>query len=119
MSKWYKLNDDHTTEQVSLYDYALWNKDNDKNIVIGKYKIGKDIEVSTVFLGLDHCYTECNKPLLFETMVFGGEHDQFMSRYETYEKAVEGHNKAVIMCNGVIIKENDEPIINRFDILDL
>ena len=33
------------------------------------------VDVSTVFLGIDHSYNS-DRPLLFETMVFGGVHDQ-------------------------------------------
>lgn len=54
----------------------------------GNYTIG-DIYVSTVFLGLDHSFGsfgEC-KPVLFETMIFGGEHDQYQ----------EGHKRALEM----------------------
>ncbi|MCK5605070.1 hypothetical protein KAR91_24485 [Candidatus Pacearchaeota archaeon] len=48
------------------------------------------IEVSTVFLGIDHSFTG-GKPLLFETMVFGGELDQEMDRCSTWEAAEKMH----------------------------
>jgi hypothetical protein len=53
-----------------------------------------DVEISTVFLGLDHSFTG-GEPVLFETMVFGGEHEGFCERYTTKEKAVEGHNRVL------------------------
>ncbi len=60
--------------------------------------VGKDtennVEVSTVFLGIDHSFGG-RHPILFETMIFGGEHDQEMDRYSTWEEAEEGHRK---MC---------------------
>ena len=56
---------------------------------VAKDKVG-EAEISTVFLGLDHQYGE-GKPLIFETMVFGGELDQEMDRYSTWEEAEEGH----------------------------
>jgi len=49
-----------------------------------------DINVSTVFVGLDHSFGG-PEPLLFETMIFGGEHDQDCDRYPTWEKAESGH----------------------------
>jgi len=52
------------------------------------------IEVSTVFLGLDHSFGG-KTPILFETMVFGGKHDQESERYATWEEAEKGHH---IMC---------------------
>jgi len=56
----------------------------------------EDITISTVFLGLDYSFGE-GPPLLFETMIFGGEHDQYQKRYVTWDEAEEGHKKAVAM----------------------
>jgi len=61
--------------------------------------ISKDVRVSTVFLGLDHRWGP-GDPLLFETMVFGGEHNHWMNRYCTWDEAVEGHDRAVAMVKG-------------------
>ena len=55
-----------------------------------------DIRVSTVFLGLDHAYGS-GPPMLFETMIFGGEHDEYQERYSIYEEAEKGHEKVVNM----------------------
>lgn len=38
---------------------------------------------------------ETEKPILYETMVFGGEHDQLQKRYATYNEAVTGHNEII------------------------
>lgn len=51
------------------------------------------IDVSTVFLGLNHQYGD-GPPLLFETMIFGGEHDQYQERYSTWGEAEAGHEAA-------------------------
>ena len=56
-------------------------------------KIGK-VSISTVFLGIDHNFG-VGKPLLFETMIFGGKHDQYQERYTTWEEAEKGHKKAL------------------------
>lgn len=55
-----------------------------------------DVEVSTVWLGLDHQYGD-GSPLIFETMVFGGEHDDDQWRYETEADAVDGHAAAIAL----------------------
>ena len=34
-------------------------------------------------------------PVLFESMIFGGEHDEYQRRYCTYDEALEGHNNLV------------------------
>ncbi len=51
------------------------------------------VRVSTVFLGLDHAWGD-GPPMIFETMIFGGEHDQYQERYSTWEEAEAGHKKA-------------------------
>ena|SRR5712664_2255984 len=55
------------------------------------------MRVSTVFLGIDHQFGD-GSPLLFETMIFGGEHDQEQWRYSTWEEAEAGHNAAVTLA---------------------
>lgn len=55
-----------------------------------------DIYVSTVFLGINHSFLD-SLPVLFETMVFGGEHNHYQERYYTYKQAIHGHNTAVKM----------------------
>lgn len=75
-----------------LMDWAKWYEDADRHIadtVIG------DIRVSTVFLGINHEWDPGKPPLLFETMMFGGEYDEDMWRYSTWEEAEAGHEKAV------------------------
>lgn len=57
-----------------------------------------DIKISTVFLGLDHQFGK-GKPLLFETMVFGGELDGEQDRYHTWEEAERGHKDMVNKVN--------------------
>lgn len=49
------------------------------------------VEVSTVFLGLDHGFLESGPPVLWETMIFGGPLDQEQWRYTSREDAEKGH----------------------------
>lgn len=51
-----------------------------------------NVRVSTIFLGLDHRFGD-GKPLLFETMVFGGLLNGSQERYSTIEEAQKGHKK--------------------------
>ena len=75
---------------VPCDDLFEWGKEMQKqNRRVAKDNIG-DIEVSTVFLGLNHNFGD-GDPLLFETMVFGGKLDGGMDRYSTWEEAVIGH----------------------------
>lgn len=46
--------------------------------------------VSTVWLGIDHAWGD-GPPIIFETMVFGGELDGEIWRYSTEDQAARGH----------------------------
>ena len=65
-------------------------------------KLAKDVigevTVSTVFLSLDHGHGD-GPPVLWETMIFGGEHDGYQERYTSREDAVAGHARAVAMVS--------------------
>lgn len=78
---------------VTLIEWAEWFQNADR--VLAKDIIDSVI-VSTVFLGLDHSFTY-GPPIVFETMIFGGEHDQYQERYSTYDEALAGHKKALDM----------------------
>lgn len=61
-----------------------------------------EVEVSTVFLGTDHSFG-VGPPLLFETLVFGGDLDGEMGRYTTWDEAWKGHQtmvSRVMQCAG-------------------
>ena len=63
----------------------------------------KNCHISTVFLGLDHSFSPMNdpltyKPVLWETMVFGGKYDKELRRYRSREAAEAGHAEMVRMC---------------------
>lgn len=55
------------------------------------------IEVSTVFLGMNHQFGN-GPPLIFETMIFGGEHSDDQWRYATEAEALEGHKAVVVLA---------------------
>ena len=75
-------------ESLKLYD------DLDMKIT-RQERINDDIRVSTVFLGFDHAWIGQPGPVLWETMIFGGEHDQYQERYTSHEDALAGHERAV------------------------
>jgi hypothetical protein len=64
-----------------------------------------DVTVSTVWLGLDHSFGD-GPPLIFETMVFGGDYDEWCERYATEAAAVTGHARIVAaLRNGVPLED--------------
>lgn len=61
----------------------------------------RGMRISTVFLGIDHNFTEDGPPVLWETMVFGGGRDLYQERYTSREEAVEGHKRALAVARKV------------------
>jgi hypothetical protein len=67
--------------------------------------------VSTIFLGLNHDFLPMEdplnyKPILWETMVFGGPLDMAQTRYRSQEEALAGHRAMVERC--IEEQENSE-----------
>lgn len=59
---------------------------------------GGPVKVSTLWLGLDMSFDLWgDTPLIFETMIFGGKHDQWQERWSTEEAALAGHDQAVAL----------------------
>lgn len=96
--------DGHTPiEEPDILKWAKWFETADRHVkydtadvkLDGK-KIGQ-IKISTVFIGIDHSWGD-GPPLLFETMVFGGELDQEQDRCSTWEAAEKMHE---LMCEKV------------------
>ena len=100
MSRWYILDNNNKPVAKPVLEASQWLEDNDNRRIVKRDEIG-GILVSTVFLGLDHAW-DSDIPVLWETMIFGGEHDQYQERYTSYEDALEGHKKALTL----ITKEN-------------
>lgn len=72
-------------------------KSNKKYHRVGKTILPNGNWISTVWLGLDHSYTDEGSILIFETMVFPP--DSFieldMERYTTEQEAIQGHKNMV------------------------
>ena len=79
--------------ESDLIKWAKWFEKADQERIIEKTQI-QDVEIPTVFLGLDHQFGS-GSPLLYETLVFGGILDGEMDRYSTYEGAKMGHRSMV------------------------
>lgn len=55
----------------------------------------EEVEISTVFLCLDHSHSDLGPPIVFETMVFGGLLHDSQERYATWDEAETGHREMV------------------------
>lgn len=75
--------------------WARWYEDSlitdERRLLISR--IGS-VEISTVFLGLNHRVDD-GPPILWETMVFGGDLDGEQRRYVTRADAIKGHHELV------------------------
>ena len=90
----------HEVEAVDADTWARWFQNARGERTVAVTEVG-DVRVLTVFLGLDHRFGEDGPPLIFETMIFGGIHDQDMQRYSTWGEAEAGHKR---MCEIVEAK---------------
>lgn len=84
-----------------LEEYAQWWATADRTLAKSKDERegAPPIEISTVFLGLDHSFDPGrHPPVLWETLVFGGPLDGEMERYTSKEDAIAGHQA---MCERV------------------
>ncbi len=88
----YILDDQHRPQPVDDDDVTMWGQwlhHHDNKRVAWDEVDGK--RISTVFLGIDHNYFGDGPPVLFETMVFGGKHDEEQWRCCTWDEAVAQH----------------------------
>jgi hypothetical protein len=83
-----------------ILEWGRWLAKSDVVRVVAQEHIG-DVFVSTVFLGMDHSWGPGGSaPILWETMIFGGEHDKYMDRYTSRADADKGHADAIAMVKG-------------------
>ena len=101
MSGYYILNDHN--EPVECHNLMQWGEWLQKaNRIVKQDKVGKvgEVLVSTVFFGLDHSFGS-GPPLLFETMIFGGERDGYQERCSTWAEAEKMHQEAMQLAGAV------------------
>lgn len=85
------------SKEPDILKWGEWMERSDRHI--GNDMIRDNIQISTVFLGLDHNWSGGN-PILFETMIFGGLHDGYQERYYSWEEAEIGHKEALKLVTG-------------------
>lgn len=83
---------DSWAEWFSWYDCH----ERDRKIALFSIEaLQETVEISTVFMGLDHNPFRRGKPLLFETLITGGLWHTEKFRTATYEEAMEVHARMV------------------------
>lgn len=91
---------DHAGNPVpepDIHKWRAWFMGNDRRLA---FDVVGGTKVSTVFLAFDHRSVlmipdDRGPPILWETMIFGGPHDDYQERYSSREAALAGHRRAV------------------------
>jgi hypothetical protein len=93
-SRWY----DKQGKLLDLYNASELLGDPDYKRVASDVFVmgGEPVQVSTVWLALDHNWRG-GRPLIFETMIFGGTHHLHCWRASTEQEALEAHAEAVTL----------------------
>jgi hypothetical protein len=79
--------------EPDLLTWARWLETADRQV---RDSMQGDVCVSTVFLGLDHSFSDHGPPVLFETMVFVNGSGSDCERYCTWDEAEAGHARWVM-----------------------
>ena len=100
MPNFYILDEDGETPiRATPEECAVWLATNHHKCIV-ESTIINEVQVSTVFLKLDHDMSMApGKPVLWETMIFGLGY-MFQDRYTSLKDAKLGHKKAVWKVRG-------------------
>lgn len=80
--------------ECDLWTWARWFETTPQDRIVLQEQIGV-LWVSTVFLGLDHNFSQIGQPILFETMILDDGEGLYCTRCATYAEAEAMHLKAV------------------------
>jgi len=95
MSLYYILDDEHRPVPVDdIVTAASW-WENNRQVA---FDTVDDLEISTVFLMLNHRFWPKGPPILFETMVFRDGKEVECQRYASWDDAVTGHAVILRRC---------------------
>jgi len=77
-----------------VVEWMSWQQSVRSSKILFRDVIGT-IEVSTTFTGINYSPDDQQPPQVWETMIFGSQYDNTVSRYATKEEASTGHKKIV------------------------
>ena len=115
MTRYYTFNEDGSVAKVydGVEKYAEGFKaGEEREVRIGAGAVGP-YWVSTVPLLIDHNFSGDGTPVLWETMIFGGEvtDEEYQERYTSVEAARDGHERAIRIARkwaACAVRENEE-----------
>lgn len=94
--KHYIMDADNNVIEVDLLTWARWLEESNHRVV-AYTQITSQVRVSTVFIGIDHRFPGFppGPPILYETLIFGGQLNGDGSRYCSHDDALTGHKMFV------------------------
>lgn len=104
MDKYILDDSGNPVKELDLLKWGKWFESADRTVA--RDEIG-DVSVSTVFLGIDHSFDD-GSPVLYETMIFGGAHDQYQERCGNRVAALAMQDRAV-----ALVRDSDNPNLLR------
>ena len=104
-SRYYILNLTDDPIQATLLEWGRWMDRADR--VVAKNQTPKGVEISTVFLGLNHALRDTDPPQIYETMIFGGSLSDWCARTATRDEALKEHHRAMELA--LEAEASDEP----------
>jgi hypothetical protein len=93
---------DREGNPISIEQWRLLFEDK-RYQILKQTQIGT-LQVSTIWLGIDHGFGRTAEPLIFETMIFGSEEDE-QWRYPTEQEALAHHDE---ICEQIRLLESVE-----------
>lgn len=91
LAVWWILDDDGNPVCVDIETFARWDMTTERTVA--RDFVGS-VELSTVFTGINYAF-HGGPPVLWETMIFGGEFDGYGRRYTSADDARRGHAEAI------------------------
>ena len=88
-------NDENPVLEPDILKWGEWYETADRQVADTKID---GVRISTVFLGIDHAFGS-GDPVLYETMIFGGEHNEYQERCGNKVAAIGMHDRAVAMVH--------------------
>ena len=83
--------------------WFIWFRDIERRLV-ARDEIDGDVVVSTIFGGIDRSYGRASAPMVFETIVFGGEHDGWEEWSASWAEAELVHAEACAIVRGELVE---------------
>ncbi|MHC5615127.1 MAG: hypothetical protein ACYTXA_30150 [Nostoc sp.] len=88
--RYYKLQGQSPIIAESFLDWCLWMASSDTRVMVNDIY---NVNISTVFVGINLDPQQSGEPMIFETLVTGGALHGKRNHWSTWEQAMQGHLK--------------------------